>query len=521
MNNTPPTITSTGGNIIVPISTPFILTGHATDPEGDVLTFLWEQMDNEASTQPPVATATGGPSFRSFYPSLDSSRYFPRLSALANNGPFTWEKLPSVARVMDFRLTVRDNHGLGSCNDYVNVTVTTNASAGPFVVNYPSATGISWVGGSNQTVTWNIANTDVAPINCSDVRILLSVDGGLSYPYVLNSITANDGSEGILCPNVSTTTARIMVVSAAGTFFDISNNNFAITCGSTVTPLFSNLSNACQNDSSFSLPIQSDNGIPGTWSPPLNLTVVGTSTYNFTSAPNNCAVNTTISLLVEPTVTPLFDAFENVCQGTDIQFPTTSINGISGTWSPAASSAIPGTSNYLFTADLGQCADEVNQNLTVLSTPSNLISQNDITLTAQQNNSAYQWLDCSTNLPVPGAVSQSFTTSAASGTYAVVVTLNGCSDTSQCITVDQSGLSEQEVEVVLSPNPAGDVVHLTWTGHAIQTVYLMDISGKALSHQAVSGSDSCTFDLSQYASGLYLVVANSANGPSLYKFLKY
>jgi hypothetical protein len=225
--------------------------------------------------------------------------------------------------------------------------------------------------------------------------------------------------------------------------------------------------------------------------------------------------------VVEPMVTPIFDAFENVCQGTDIQFSNTSTNGISGTWSPPASSAIPGTTSYIFTPDFGQCADEVNQNLTVLSTPSNLISQNDITLTSQQNNVDYQWLDCATNLPVPGAVSQSFTTSAASGTYAVVVTLNGCSDTSQCITVDQSGLSEQEVMVVLSPNPAGDVVHLTWTGHAIQTVYLMDISGKALIHQGVSGSNSCTFDLSRYASGLYLVVANSADGVSLYKFLKY
>ena len=75
LNNTPPVINSTSGNIVVPISTPFILTAHATDVDGDVLTYLWEQMDNEASTQPPVATATGGPNFRSFDPSLDSNSY--------------------------------------------------------------------------------------------------------------------------------------------------------------------------------------------------------------------------------------------------------------------------------------------------------------------------------------------------------------------------------------------------------------------------------------------------------------
>ncbi|MCE2682907.1 MAG: M12 family metallo-peptidase, partial [Cryomorphaceae bacterium] len=109
LNNSAPTITSAGGNISVPINTPFVLTGVATDPNNDVLTYLWEQMDNEASTQPPVATATGGPNFRSFDPSTNPSRYFPNLASLAANGPYTWEVLPSVSRVMDFRLTVKDN----------------------------------------------------------------------------------------------------------------------------------------------------------------------------------------------------------------------------------------------------------------------------------------------------------------------------------------------------------------------------------------------------------------------------
>ena len=221
LNNTPPVINSTSGNIVVPISTQFILTAHAFDADGDSLSYLWEQMDNEASTQPPVATATGGPNFRSFDPSTDSSRYFPRLSALAANGPFTWEVLPSVSRVMDFRVTVKDNHAVGTCNAYSDITVTTNASAGPFVVTYPTASGISWVGGSSQTVTWSVANTDAAPINCANVRILLSINGGQTYPFVLASSTANDGSEMIVCPNFTTNTARIMVMSSAQTFFDI------------------------------------------------------------------------------------------------------------------------------------------------------------------------------------------------------------------------------------------------------------------------------------------------------------
>ena len=213
LNNAAPTITSAGGNISVPISTPFILTGVATDPDGDVLTYLWEQMDNEATTQPPVATATGGPNFRSFDPSTNPSRYFPNLVALAANGPFTWEVLPSVARVMDFRLTVKDNHAVGACNAYADVTVTTVAAAGPFVVTYPTNTGITWGSGSTQTVTWSVANTTAAPISCANVKILLSLDGGVTYPIVLAANTPNDGTQAITVPNASTTTARVMVMS--------------------------------------------------------------------------------------------------------------------------------------------------------------------------------------------------------------------------------------------------------------------------------------------------------------------
>jgi len=229
LSNSAPVINSTNANMTIPISTPFALTANATDADGDVLTYLWEQMNNQASTQPPVATATGGPNFRSFDPSLSPTRYFPNLTALSANGPFTWEVLPSVSRTMNFRVSVHDNHATASCNDFMNVTVATDATAGPFVLNYPSATGITWAGTTNQTVLWNVANTNNANVNCQFVDIYLSTDGGQTYPTLVASNVANNGSYEILVPNTPTTTARVMVISDAGTFFDISNNNFEIT----------------------------------------------------------------------------------------------------------------------------------------------------------------------------------------------------------------------------------------------------------------------------------------------------
>ncbi len=223
-----PNVTGTVGNVTIPASTPFALTASATDPDGDVLTYCWEQMNNESSTQPPVATATGGPNFRSFDPTPNPTRYFPSIPTLMANGPFTWERLPTVSRTMNFRVVVRDNEINGGCNDHEDITVTVSAAAGPFVVNYPSATGITWPGASTQTVTWSVANTDVAPVSCANVDVMISTDGGATFTTLANDVP-NDGSQDVTVPNVATTQAIIMVICANGTFFDISNNYFTIT----------------------------------------------------------------------------------------------------------------------------------------------------------------------------------------------------------------------------------------------------------------------------------------------------
>lgn len=299
LSNSAPVIVSTNatGGITVPAGTPFALTCNATDADGDPMTYNWEQMDNQVSTQPPVGTSTGGPNFRSLSSQLSPTRYFPNLTDLANGGPFTWEVVPTVTRTMNFRVTVRDNaSGPGGCNDHEDVTVTTDAGSGPFVVTYPSATGIVWPGLSNQTVTWSVAGTNLAPVSCSNVDILLSVDGGQTYPTVLATNVPNDGSEQISVPNVATTTARIMVISSTGTFFDISDNNFTITMATndytlTVTPPSMTI---CQPNSATFLV---DIGSVGGYVDPVTLSVSGVpagATSSFSQNPvipgNNCAL---------------------------------------------------------------------------------------------------------------------------------------------------------------------------------------------------------------------------------------
>lgn len=224
-----------GADYTIPKSTPFILSGTGTDANGDALTYCWEQYDNFASgsNKFPSATSTSGPVFRSFTPVSSGSRTFPSLSTiLAGNLTNTWEALPSVARSLNFRMTVRDNRSGGGQNNSDNMVVTISSATGPFNVSAPN-TAITWSQGSSQTVSWNVAGSNGAPVNCANVKISLSTDGGNNFSTVLAASTTNDGSETVTVPNVSSTQCRIKVEAVGNIFFDISNANFTISAGGT------------------------------------------------------------------------------------------------------------------------------------------------------------------------------------------------------------------------------------------------------------------------------------------------
>jgi hypothetical protein len=128
---------------------------------------------------------------------------------------------------MVFRLTARDNRSGGGGVAYDSKNVTVASSAGPFLITAPN-TAVTWVGGTQQTVTWDVANTTQAPVSCPNVTIMLSTDGGATFPTTVLANTPNDGTQAIVVPNTATTNARIKVVCANNIFFDISNANFTI-----------------------------------------------------------------------------------------------------------------------------------------------------------------------------------------------------------------------------------------------------------------------------------------------------
>ena len=231
-NNTLPVVTGATAKTI-PKSTPFSLTGSATDANGDALTYSWEGT-NIGETASPIAStladATKPPFFRSYEPVTTPTRTYPLLSAILSGSNYAkGDKLPSVAIATTHRFTVRDNRAGGSSTVFSEVTVTVDGSSGPFLET-TNLTG-SFPANSPQTITWSVNNTDGtngSTVSVANVKISLSTDGGLTFPTVLLASTPNDGSASITLPNVLTTTARIKVEAIDNIFFDISNVNFQI-----------------------------------------------------------------------------------------------------------------------------------------------------------------------------------------------------------------------------------------------------------------------------------------------------
>ncbi|MCX6292144.1 MAG: M12 family metallo-peptidase [Bacteroidetes bacterium] len=240
--NTCAAITATGNNApilsipsstySIPYQTPFRLTASASDPDGDSVTYCWEEYDLGPSGTW-NAPSGNAPIFRSFNPSISPTRLFPKLANILNNTTTIGEIKASYARTLTFRCTARDNQAGGGGVIHSPSTVTLNVinTNIAFAITYPNVTGISWVEGDQDTVKWNVASTDVTPISTPFVNIYLSADNGNTFADTIAMHVPNNGSYAFIVPNTITTTARIMVEGDGNVFFDINDKAFAITMG--------------------------------------------------------------------------------------------------------------------------------------------------------------------------------------------------------------------------------------------------------------------------------------------------
>lgn len=349
--NNCPTITPTNNHLpaitdsyidgfTIPINTPFRLSASATDEDGDMLTYCWEQYDTGPPSQ--LGNPSGdAPLFRSYPPVADSTRYFPNLGALLNNASLDVEVLPSYSRFLTFRCTARDNNPEAGGVAWTEVAFKSSDTAGPFLVTVPNTTSETWTAGRSAEVNWDVANTDNEVVNCQKVNIYLSTDGGLTYPILLLEETANDGQAFVTVPEVVSNDARIMVAAADNVFFDISNRDFTIVAGQTPTfslsvdPLAS--INLCPpTDVSIQIDAAGTAGFNG----PITLEVVGdlpaNTTTSFSQNPIQVNQSAQLDLSLQDFSEGTYDFLIKAYSGSDTLFRDVRITTVSNDFSSLA-----------------------------------------------------------------------------------------------------------------------------------------------------------------------------------------
>lgn len=224
-SNQAPTVDA-GIDVTIPARTPFTLTGLATDTENDSLTYSWEQYDLGTISSSKLEDNTDDgtrPLFRVFAPNSNNERTFPVLRDILSGSQTHGEVLPTTTRDLNFRLVVRDNQGNVS-DDAIKVSVIPNEVG--FSLIEPSI-GTSWQG-VRQTITWNTALTEQAPVSCNTVNILLSTDSGNTFSEVLANDTLNDGSQDVNFSSMNTETARVKIICNNNIFFAINSSDISI-----------------------------------------------------------------------------------------------------------------------------------------------------------------------------------------------------------------------------------------------------------------------------------------------------
>ncbi len=179
-----------------------------------------------------------------------------------------------------------------------------------------------------------------------------------------------------------------------------------------------------------------------------------------------------------------------------------------------------GVYNDIITSASG-CDSIVTVNLTINFVDTSVTAVGPA-LTSNALNASYQWINCASG-NIPGAINQNFTATS-NGNYAVIVTQNGCTDTSQCILVNSVSLSDlpQQKEISFSPNPVNDRLFIKWDGILPDVgIVVSDITGRVMFLKHI-GTASMTEIEFPFSPGFYQVhVLNGAKQQAVFKIVKH
>ncbi len=315
-------------------------------------------------------------------------------TSAAGTFPHTFTPNPTLfpcAMQRVVNVTVTPPNGSPSFAFNNNVTLCSGANTGVPQLTNTSLNGVTgtW---NPSTVNTNQSGTYTFTPNTSQCAtpFLLNVQivpsQTLQFNGLTNSMTLCQGAIAPALPMVSSNTTPISgswnpsVVSTANpgttvyTFTAaagqcVTTPSFQVSMNITPsgTPTFSPIPDLCHQTTGIpALPTTSLEGIQGTWSPSaINVSTVGNTTYIFTPTAGNCAATAQMTVRVIARTMPQFQPVSAFCAGdTAPVLPTTSLNGIQGTWSPATVSNTQ-SGSYLFVPLAGECANQYTMQITV------------------------------------------------------------------------------------------------------------------------------------------------------------
>ena len=245
-----------GADFFIPIGTPYELS--ITPLIGEKISYTWEQLDSGQVTSDSFGPYnTTGSMARSLPPKFESLRTIPNLQSLLSNNLTqenpgvgdSWETVSMIERNLEWGLTVRKNIGgrVEIAQDKMKVSVV--ATSSPFALNSQASTTLVWKGGSYQTITWDVAETNIKPINVTEVEILLSTDGGINFDIKLAEAVPNEGETVIYVPNsIDTNNARLKIKAKEGIFFAINSTSFVIESRQFALNFVEQQKNNCDSD---------------------------------------------------------------------------------------------------------------------------------------------------------------------------------------------------------------------------------------------------------------------------------
>ncbi|WP_429096119.1 reprolysin-like metallopeptidase [Aeromonas media] len=222
-NNAPQV--AAGNDHVIPANTPFVLKGAGTDLDNDALSYTWEQIDlgTESFSVASMVDDGSRPLFRFVAPTSAPERTLPSLPSLLTNTLAKGEAWPATNRELNFRLTARDGKG-GVSSDDMKIQVVNTGKA--FALTSPLVTPLA--AGQTQTIDWDVAGTNAAPINCSKVDLYMTRDEGVNWTLLAGG-QPNSGSASVTIPAGSDGTARLKVACSDNLFFAISPLKLSVT----------------------------------------------------------------------------------------------------------------------------------------------------------------------------------------------------------------------------------------------------------------------------------------------------